>query len=342
MAGSPRLPGADDADRSRDAFEDVVAVVAGRGAAGQVGDAQPALDGFDVTVAEPVLAEIAGQCPGAVAAVVEVSAGPADQRHRQSAGGAFDQVRCRRDLVGDSAHGHGLDASVVVGAPALVVQAGEPGQSDGDIADPDPPRPRTRIRDDQTDAHPEGLFDPSAQAIGGPVAVEGVEDDGTAGVRLVETGCGLHGARRSAHDLNGGAGAIRAFGDEVGAALRDEFFEFGSIGDRAQAALSFGDDLRRDDEDIAVLEVDAVAPQSVDEDRREVGTLPDLFLDGRCVDGEQTIIHTGPPVIPLSFLHNPIAGAHFLNSPGLFRRIPQVVPYDATMTYIWGSGCVCM
>src|SRR5699024_3660416 len=52
MPGSPRLPGTHEADRSGDPFEDVIAVVPGWGAAGQIGDAEAALDGFDVTVAE--------------------------------------------------------------------------------------------------------------------------------------------------------------------------------------------------------------------------------------------------------------------------------------------------
>ena len=120
----------------------------------------------------------------------------------------------------------------------------------------------------------------------------------------------------------------------MGAGLLDEFLELGTVGNGAQTTLGFGDDLRSDDEDIAVLEVDAVAPQSVDEDRGEVGTRRDLFLDGRRVDGEQTIIHARPPVIPLSFLHNPIVGAHFLNSSGLLRRIPQVVLHDWAVTYM--------
>src|SRR5699024_11859327 len=83
-----------------DPFEDVIAVVPGWGAAGQIGDAEAALDGFDVTVAEPVLAEFACERLGPVPPVVEVPASPSDQGHRQSARGAFDQVGGRGDLIG--------------------------------------------------------------------------------------------------------------------------------------------------------------------------------------------------------------------------------------------------
>src|SRR5699024_6789072 len=128
-------------DRSGDPFEDVIAVVPGRGAAGQIGDAEAALDGFDVTVAEPVLTEFACERLGPVPPVVEVPAGPSDQGHRPSARGAFDQVGGRADLLGHGPHGPRLPTAVIIGSAPLVVEAGEAGETEGDVCHADPPGP---------------------------------------------------------------------------------------------------------------------------------------------------------------------------------------------------------
>src|SRR5699024_7964838 len=133
MPGSPRLPGTHEADRSGDPFEDVIAVVPGWGAAGQIGDAEAALDGFDVTVAEPVLAEFACERLGPGPPLVEYSASPSDQGHRRSARGAFDHVGGRGDLIGHGPHGHRLHTAVVIGSAPLVVEAGESGETEGDV-----------------------------------------------------------------------------------------------------------------------------------------------------------------------------------------------------------------
>src|SRR5699024_11273634 len=101
-------------------------------------------------------------------------------------------------------------------------------------------------------------------------------------------------------------------------------------------------DLRGDDEDVTVLEVDAIAAQSIDEDRSVAGSRGDLFLDGRSVDGEDTVIHDRPPVIRPSFLNNPIDGDSFRTSPALLWPTPQVVSDFRHSPYMWCSRRVCM
>src|SRR5699024_9481186 len=141
MPGSPRLPGTHEADRSGDPFEDVIAVVPGRGAAGQIGDAEAALDGFDVTVAEPVLTEFACERLGPVPPVVVVPAGPTDQGHRQFARGAFDLLVTRGFLIDYVPHFHCLHTAVVIGAAPQVFEAAESGETESDVCNADTPGP---------------------------------------------------------------------------------------------------------------------------------------------------------------------------------------------------------
>ena len=142
--------------------------------------------------------------------------------------------------------------AVGVDLAPVVEQGGQPGRADGDVGQPLAPGPAERVADDDADVHAEQLGQPGAEGAGRGVAVLGEEHQQVLGhVRGVDPGGGQDPALPRLHDRQ-----RTAAGDDADRLLLDGVeaggLPVGAGRDVHQPVLDLGDDLRGDDDDVAV------------------------------------------------------------------------------------------
>lgn len=199
--------------------------------------------------AEHVVARAADQRAGALGVVggrrVRQAA---DHRHGEPRGLALDQVAGGGQLVGRGDDRGGERVAVRVGAAAQVVQHTDARRADRHIGQTRPPGAAEGVGDDDADLDAERVAQALADGARGGVRVLGEQQDRARGrVGGVDAGGGHDQALPVLDDAQGAAPGHHPHGLRVDRGL--------PVGGLDDPALRLGDDLRGDQEDVAVGEV---------------------------------------------------------------------------------------
>ena len=212
----------------------------------------------------------------------------AQQRRRDPARLALDQVGGGGDLVGHGGLGDLQDAPVVVGAAAVIGDRAHPGQPDGRVGLAQPPGPPEGVGDHDHDVGPGQLAEPGPQGGGGGVGVGRGQDQAVAaGVGRVDEGVGANDAMPVLGDDQ-----VAAPGDDPDGLGRDGGLRDGEPrlrvgGQLDQAALGLGHDLRGDGEHVAVGQREPGRLDPGEQERGQVVARPDLGQAGQRRDGDR-------------------------------------------------------
>ncbi len=179
----------------------------------------------------------------------------------------LDQVGGRGDLVGDGSHRDLEQVPERVGLAAMVAQRRDPGRADRGVGLAGSPWPAHRVGDDHPEPDACPLADGLAQPLGRAIRVDGQQDQGA---RL---GVGLIDARRGQHQ------AMPGLADRGRTAARDDPDRLGpdrlfAVADD-DAVLGLADDLRGDDQDVAIEQA-RTGQRGVGDQRGQVGACGDL------------------------------------------------------------------